>query len=138
MLVSALSMLQEGFSEQTTSVQADMVALGRLGAARVQLDGQIAKMPPGAQSGEGRYLGNPIPSHPILYQLTHLSIRIASVLRSFSSHVSFSSAMIFSVSWQVRGEHVLRAADLPVLPAAAQHAAAGHWLQFQAGLNELQ
>lgn len=30
--------------------------------------------------------------------LTHLSIRMASVRRSFSSHVSLSSAMIFSVS----------------------------------------
>lgn len=30
---------------------------------------------------------------------THLSMRMASVLRSFSSHVSLSSAMIFSVSW---------------------------------------
>lgn len=43
------------------------------------------------------------PPHPIPPQPTHLSIRIASVLRSFSSHVSFSSAMIFSVSWRAWG-----------------------------------
>lgn len=35
-------------------------------------------------------------------QAAHLSIRMASVRRSFSSQVSFSSAMIFSVSWGVR------------------------------------
>lgn len=34
----------------------------------------------------------------IMMWLTHLSIRMASVRRSFSSHVSLSSAMIFSVS----------------------------------------
>lgn len=32
----------------------------------------------------------------------HLSIRMASVFRSFSSHVSFSSAMILSVSYKGR------------------------------------
>lgn len=41
-----------------------------------------------------------------LSQPTHLSIRIASVLRSFSSQVSFSSAMIFSVSWWGEGGSV--------------------------------
>lgn len=35
-------------------------------------------------------------------QAVHLSIRMASVRRSFSSQVSLSSAMIFSVSWGVK------------------------------------
>lgn len=35
----------------------------------------------------------------------HLSIRMASVRRSFSSQVSLSSAMIFSVSWGSETEH---------------------------------
>lgn len=36
------------------------------------------------------------------FPAAHLSIRMASVRRSFSSQVSLSSAMIFSVSWGLR------------------------------------
>lgn len=63
-------------------------------------------------------------SHPILSQPTHLSIRMASVLRSFSSHVSFSSAMIFSVSCQGRVKQGVSACcgqhTFPVLPRMLQ------------------
>lgn len=85
--------------------------------------------------------------------LTHLSIRMASVRRSFSSHVSLSSAMIFSVScrqnkdghlWvqQTQTEtfitsHVLRVCFFffishpPVLPWASQWPP--HWPGWRCG-----
>lgn len=79
-------------------MQADMVGTGvPRGQPRVWLDIQTVWLP--QQSAEdGKCPRNA--TCPILSQPTHLSIRIASVRRSFSSHVSFSSAMIFSVSWQ--------------------------------------
>lgn len=42
------------------------------------------------------------PPRPPLPRTAHLSIRMASVRLSFSSQVSLSSAMIFSVSWGAR------------------------------------
>lgn len=57
----------------------------------------------GMQPPPGVWVSKAGCSHPwTRYPTTHLSIRMASVRRSFSSQVSLSSAMIFSVSWGAR------------------------------------
>lgn len=135
-LATALIIIQAGFSEQPTSMRADMVSIGvPRGQPRVGMDIQNVWLPQELNfSSKVQRMGNaqgtppcPIPSCPTPPQPTHLSIRIASVLRSFSSHVSFSSAMIFSVSWQVwvkqgvsvsRGQHTQPLC--PVLPSMLQ------------------
>lgn len=113
-------------------MQADMVGTGvPREQPRVWLDIQTIWLPQELNcSNKVQRMGNGqgmslVPSHLVPPQPTHLSIRIASVLRSFSSHVSFSSAMIFSVSWQGRVKEGLvypAAAHLPTLPRSAQHA----------------
>lgn len=128
----ALITIQVGFSEQPPSMQADMVGTGvPREQPRVWLDIQTIWLPQELNcSNKVQRMGNGqgmslVPSHFVPPQPTHLSIRIASVLRSFSSHVSFSSAMIFSVSWQGRVKEELvypAAAHLPTLPRSAQHA----------------
>lgn len=61
---------------------------------------------------------------------THLSIRMASVFRSFSSQVSFNSAMILSVSYK-GGRRSLRhmgPVKQPLCPSSRRWAEEGDWL----------
>lgn len=64
---------------------------------------------------------------------THLSIRMASVRRSFSSQVSLSSAMIFSVSWRARQSTVRTQAvginrSVGARKRAAEHQSSNSWV----------
>lgn len=111
-LATALVTIQVGFSEQPPLCRLTQWVLGSPGGNPgsswtlcVQPSVWLPQEPNYSSKVQrmGSAQGTPlVPSHPVPVQPTHLSIRIASVLRSFSSHVSFSSAMIFSVSCQGR------------------------------------